>query len=91
MIMLFLGSASRSHDVNSATNRTRVIRRAKPTASFFNFFTPPKPLDLDEDGEVDEEEAADLEESLELDYQIGEDIKERVSLDSNPGLSQILI
>ncbi|KIJ44587.1 hypothetical protein M422DRAFT_30291 [Sphaerobolus stellatus SS14] len=65
---------------NKNTNRTRLIRKAHPTDSFFNFFSPPIPPSEDalENGEVDEEELEDLEERLELDYQIGEDLKERV-------------
>lgn len=65
---------------NKNTNRTRLIRKAHPTESFFNFFTPPMPPDEDavENGEVDEEELEDIEERLELDFQIGEDFKERI-------------
>src|SRR5271163_4362395 len=44
-----------------------------PTESFFNFFTPPKVPDDDEDDGV-----SDIEERLELDYQLGEDIKEKL-------------
>lgn len=44
-----------------------------PTASFFNFFSPPKPP-TDDDDTV----ATDIEERLELDYQLGEDIKEKL-------------
>lgn len=44
-----------------------------PTESFFNFFSPPKPPQED-----DEDVAADIEERLELDYQLGEDIKEKL-------------
>src|SRR5438046_9438915 len=44
-----------------------------PTESFFNFFTPPKvPEDDEDDG------GSDIEERLELDYQLGEDIKEKL-------------
>ncbi|KAH9985296.1 hypothetical protein BJV77DRAFT_1062025 [Russula vinacea] len=53
------------------TNRTRLVRKAHPTESFFNFFSPPA-------GEIGEEELDELEEKLEIDYQIGEDIKEKV-------------
>jgi nucleosome assembly protein 1-like 1 len=58
-----------------------VIKRTHPTASFFNFFTPPvPPSDQDiENDEVDATELEEIEERLELDYQIGEDIKERAS------------
>jgi nucleosome assembly protein 1-like 1 len=65
---------------NKNTNRTRVIRKTRPTDSFFNFFSPPEPPKVDEEDEedVDEEAIAELEDRLELDYQIGEDIKERV-------------
>ena len=62
------------------TNRTRLIRKARPIASFFNFFSPPEPPSEDaiENGDVDEEELEELEEKLEVDYQLGEDIKEKV-------------
>ncbi|KAH7097114.1 nucleosome assembly protein [Auriculariales sp. MPI-PUGE-AT-0066] len=64
---------------NKNTNRTRLIRKAHPADSFFNFFEPPKlPAEDEDDDDVDEEELAELEERLELDYQIGEDLKERV-------------
>lgn len=62
----------------SDTNRTRLVRKAKPTDSFFNFFSPPQPPNEDDDAEGDELE--ELEEKLEMDYQIGEDIKEKVGL-----------
>jgi nucleosome assembly protein 1-like 1 len=56
------------------------VRKAHPTESFFNFFSPPiAPSEEDiEAGEISEEELDDLEEKLEMDYQIGEDIKEKV-------------
>jgi len=63
---------------NKATNRTRVVRRAKPAESFFNFFTPPEPLSDEAEEEMDEEEFEDAQESLEMDYQLGQDLKERV-------------
>ena len=63
----------------AATNRTRVIRRSKPTESFFNFFTPPTQPDDDDQDDIDEDELVELEESLEMDYQLGQDLKERVS------------
>ena len=64
------------------TNRTRLIRKARPTDSFFNFFSRPvpPPEDAFENGELDEEELEEIEEKLEIDYQIGEDIKEKVSV-----------
>ncbi|KZT00903.1 NAP-domain-containing protein [Laetiporus sulphureus 93-53] len=62
---------------NKNTNRTRLVRKARPTDSFFNFFNPPQPPDENEE-EVDEEELDELEEKLEIDYQIGEDIKEKI-------------
>ncbi len=43
-----------------------------PTESFFNFFSPPKVPDDEDDG------VSDIEERLELDYQLGEDIKEKL-------------
>ncbi|KLO16280.1 NAP-domain-containing protein [Schizopora paradoxa] len=60
---------------NKNTNRTRLVKKATPTESFFNFFNPPQPPPEDME---DEDELADLEARLELDYQIGEDIKERI-------------
>jgi len=62
------------------TNRTRLVRKAHPTESFFNFFSPPiaPSEETIEAGEIDEEELDELEEKLEIDYQIGEDIKEKV-------------
>lgn len=64
------------------TNRTRLVRKAHPTESFFNFFSPPVAPSEEtiEAGEIGEEELDDLEEKLEIDYQIGEDIKEKVRL-----------
>ncbi|KAF5371402.1 hypothetical protein D9615_009711 [Tricholomella constricta] len=65
---------------NKNTNRTRLVRKARPTESFFNFFTPPVPPadDAIENGEIDDEDLEEIEEKLEMDYQIGEDLKEKV-------------
>ncbi|KDQ51371.1 hypothetical protein JAAARDRAFT_41221 [Jaapia argillacea MUCL 33604] len=65
---------------NKNTNRTRLVRKARPTDSFFNFFSPPVPPAEGalENGDIEEEELFDLEQKLEIDYQIGEDIKEKV-------------
>lgn len=53
------------------------MRKARPTESFFNFFSPPTPPE--EDAELlEDEELDELDEKLEVDYQIGEDIKEKV-------------
>ncbi|KAH8887479.1 NAP-domain-containing protein [Thozetella sp. PMI_491] len=55
------------------TKQTRIVKKTVPTESFFNFFSPPKaPEDDNEDA------ASDIEERLELDYQLGEDIKEKL-------------
>ena len=64
------------------TNRTRLVRKAHPTESFFNFFSPPVAPSEEaiEEGEIGEDELDELEEKLEIDYQIGEDIKEKVRL-----------
>lgn len=64
------------NDIELATNRTRLVRKARPTESFFNFFTPPSPVD--EDADMDEDELEEIEQKLETDYQIGEDFKEKV-------------
>lgn len=61
---------------NKNTNRTRLVRKTRPTDSFFNFFSPPVPP-AGED-ELDDDELEDLEEKLEMDYQIGEDLKEKI-------------
>ncbi|OAX39399.1 NAP-domain-containing protein [Rhizopogon vinicolor AM-OR11-026] len=63
---------------NKNTNRTRLVRKARPTESFFNFFSPPSPPAEDTDVEIDEDELEELEEKLEMDYQIGEDLKEKI-------------
>lgn len=63
---------------NKNTNRTRLVRKARPTESFFNFFSPPVPPEEDAVEDLDEEELEELDEKLELDYQIGEDIKEKI-------------
>lgn len=65
---------------NKNTNRTRLVRKARPAESFFNFFAPPVPptqeaIDSDE---IDEEILDELDEKLEMDYQLGEDIKEKI-------------
>jgi len=65
---------------NKNTNRTRLVRKARPTESFFNFFSPPVPPSEEaiEKGDIEEEELDEIEEKLEMDYQIGEDLKEKV-------------
>ncbi|OCH88834.1 NAP-domain-containing protein [Obba rivulosa] len=65
---------------NKNTNRTRLVRKARPTESFFNFFSPPVPPSDEaiEAGDIDEDELEEIEEKLEIDYQIGEDIKEKI-------------
>jgi len=65
---------------NKNTNRTRLVRKARPTESFFNFFSPPTPpsdqaIDY---GDLEEDMLDELEGKLEEDYQIGEDIKEKI-------------
>ncbi|KAK7052602.1 NAP-domain-containing protein [Favolaschia claudopus] len=65
---------------NKNTNRTRLIRKSHPTASFFNFFSPPvMPSDeAIENEEIDPEDLEEIEERLEVDYQVGEDLKEKI-------------
>ncbi|KAJ7763185.1 nucleosome assembly protein [Mycena maculata] len=65
---------------NKNTNRTRLIRKSHPTASFFNFFAPPvMPSDeAIEAGDIDPEDLEEIEERLEVDYQVGEDLKEKI-------------
>ncbi|KAG1896372.1 NAP-domain-containing protein [Suillus fuscotomentosus] len=62
---------------NKNTNRTRLVRKARPTDSFFNFFSPPVPPE-NEGEDMDDEDLVELEEKLEMDYQIGEDLKEKI-------------
>ncbi|KAF7325206.1 NAP-domain-containing protein [Mycena kentingensis (nom. inval.)] len=65
---------------NKNTNRTRIVRKSHPAASFFNFFSPPvMPSEEELDaGDVDAEDLAEIEDKLEVDYQIGEDLKEKI-------------
>ncbi|KAJ3712842.1 nucleosome assembly protein [Lentinula raphanica] len=65
---------------NKNTNRTRLVRKARPTESFFNFFNPPIPPSEEdlESGKYDEDELDDMEEKFQVDYQIGEDLKEKI-------------
>lgn len=62
------------------TNRTRLVRKARPAESFFNFFAPPVPPTQEaiDNDEIDEEILDELDEKLEMDYQLGEDIKEKI-------------
>ncbi|TFK24606.1 nucleosome assembly protein I [Coprinopsis marcescibilis] len=67
---------------NKTTQRTRLVRKAKPVDSFFNFFYPPQaiaPEALD-NGEIDVDELDELDAKLGMDYQIGEDLKDKASL-----------
>ncbi|EJC99087.1 NAP-domain-containing protein [Fomitiporia mediterranea MF3/22] len=66
---------------NKNTNRVRLVRKAHPVESFFNFFSPPSPPpeeEIDEDDEDAFDARAEIESRLELDYQIGEDIRDRI-------------
>ncbi|KAG8844167.1 hypothetical protein FRB96_003274 [Tulasnella sp. 330] len=62
---------------NKTTNRTRTVRKAKDTPSFFDFFSPPQKPSADDPG-MDEEEFDMLEFKLEMDYSIGEDLKDKI-------------
>jgi nucleosome assembly protein 1-like 1 len=55
-----------------------LVRKARPTESFFNFFSPPTPPTEETADDIDDEDLEELEEKLEMDYQIGEDLKEKV-------------
>ena len=57
-----------------ATKQVRTVKRTVPTDSFFNFFSPPKAPEADDDADI----TSDIEDRLELDYQLGEDIKEKL-------------
>ncbi|KAL9709446.1 histone chaperone [Leucoagaricus gongylophorus] len=78
---------------NKTTNLTRLVRKAHPTESFFNFFTPPLPLgDIDLE-DLEDDEAEEAEEKLELDYQLGEDFKDKIiprAVDFFTGKSDVL-
>jgi nucleosome assembly protein 1-like 1 len=56
---------------NKNTNRTRLVRKARPVDSFFNFFSPPTPQN--DDGENE-----DLDDLLAVDCQMGEELKEKI-------------
>ncbi|KAL9623261.1 MAG: hypothetical protein Q9160_002368 [Pyrenula sp. 1 TL-2023] len=58
---------------NKNTKQTRIVKKTVPCESFFNFFSPPKAPD-----DEDEDAASDIEERLELDYTLGEDMKEKL-------------
>jgi nucleosome assembly protein 1-like 1 len=64
----------------SATGRTRVIKKVVPTDSFFTFFKPPQPPTEETlaNDDVDEEELEELDARLETDYQLGEEFKEKI-------------
>ena len=48
------------------TNRTRLVRKARPIASFFNFFSPPLPPSDEaiENGDLEEDELEEEKEEL---------------------------
>ena len=71
------------------TNRTRLVRKARPVESFFNFFNPPvpPPSDVAPEDDLDEEEMEELDDRLALDYQIGDDFKDRVRMTTFYSLS----
>ena len=46
----------RLHFLFLNTNRTRLVRKAHPAESFFNFFTPPTPPNEDEDENDDDDQ-----------------------------------
>ncbi|KAJ3121622.1 hypothetical protein HK098_003514 [Nowakowskiella sp. JEL0407] len=56
---------------HKATNKVRTIKKEIPTPTFFNFFSPPKAPEGDNDDH-------DVDEMLESDYEIGELIKEKM-------------
>jgi len=59
---------------NKNTNRTRLVRKARPVDSFFDFFSPPAPPSDD----LESEDDLELGDQLAIDYSIGEDIKEKI-------------
>lgn len=65
---------------NKNTNVTRVVRKAFPCDSFFNFFDPPQPPSPEalENDEIDDEELDDLRRKLAIDFQLGDDFKDRI-------------
>ena len=78
--LIILRLQSDVYNFAADTNRTRIVKKAKKTDSFFDFFSPPTPPTPEavESGEIDEDKLDELEFRLEVDYQIGEDLKERV-------------
>ena len=76
----FFSHLSLIGDRSTDTNRTRLVRKARPAESFFNFFTPPVPPTQEaiDNDEIDEATLDELDEKLEMDYQLGEDIKEKI-------------
>ena len=65
-----------SNDPQTDTNRTRTIKKAVATPSFFDFFNPPVQPDPHQTFSPEALEA--LEDRLERDYQVGEDLKDEV-------------
>ncbi|KAH8822618.1 NAP-domain-containing protein [Flagelloscypha sp. PMI_526] len=63
---------------NKNTNQTRLVKKAVPIPSFFNFFDPPQPPEDDDDSASYDSEYEDLQNRIEADYQLGEDLKEKV-------------
>lgn len=57
-----------------------MVRRSKPAESFFNFFSPPDPVESDDEDDMEDEELQEASENLEMDYQLGQDLKDRVRL-----------
>jgi nucleosome assembly protein 1-like 1 len=53
-----------------------LVRKARPTESFFNFLTPPVPPT--EDATDDDEALDELDEKLKMYYQLGKVIKEQI-------------
>jgi len=62
---------------NNNTNRTHLVRKARPTESFFNFFNPPESPSEEaiENGDIEPNELEGIEEKLEVDYHTRKDLK----------------
>ncbi len=54
---------------------TRIVKREEPCESFFQFFYPPNPEDIENDSE---EDIGELEEELEADYEAGDIFKSEI-------------
>lgn len=60
------------------SKNTKPITKTEICESFFNFFSPPKVPEDDDDDELDEEIADQLQDQMEQDYDIGSTIRDKI-------------